>query len=56
MKIDPRQLPVLMDFNQQVFQIRKLEAEASRIAAGGGIGEHSCSTSCLERPGKPDAE
>ena len=34
MKIDPRQLPVLMDFNQQVFQIRKLEAEASRIAAG----------------------
>jgi hypothetical protein len=34
MKIDPRQLPVLMVFNQQVFQIRKLEAEASRIAAG----------------------
>lgn len=34
MKIDPRQLPVLMIFNQQVFQIRKLEAETSRIAAG----------------------
>lgn len=34
MKIDPRQLPVLMIFNQQVFQIRKLEAQASKIAAG----------------------
>ena len=34
MKIDPSQLPVLMVFNQQVFQIRKLEAEASKIAAG----------------------
>jgi uncharacterized protein len=34
MKIDPRQLPVLMDFSQQIFQIRKLEAEASTIAAG----------------------
>ena len=34
MKIDPSQLPVLMVFNQQVFQIRKLEAEASMIAAG----------------------
>ncbi|MDE0867841.1 MAG: C4-type zinc ribbon domain-containing protein [Aquiluna sp.] len=34
MKIDPRQLPVLMIFNQQVFQIRKLEAQAEKIAAG----------------------
>ena len=34
MKIDPRQLPILMDFSQQIFQIRKLEAEASTIAAG----------------------
>jgi predicted nucleic acid-binding Zn-ribbon protein len=34
MKIDPRQLPVLMIFNQQVFQIRKLESQASKIAAG----------------------
>jgi predicted nucleic acid-binding Zn-ribbon protein len=34
MKIDPSQLPVLMVFNQQVFQIRTLEAEAAKIAAG----------------------
>jgi len=34
MKIDPNQLPLLMVFNQQVIEIRKLEIQAARISSG----------------------
>ena len=34
MKIDPNQLPVLMELNSQVIEIRKLEAQSAQIASG----------------------
>lgn len=34
MKIDPNQLPLLMELNTQLIEIRKLEAQAAQIASG----------------------